>query len=282
MCYHLAMRNLLAACLFAVPASAQTGLPAFEFTSAAQLRAMTEQRAAIPAPAAVAADVISSGHMLVQAGKESLYGYAATKEQFEESVARWTAVLRAAGITPGAPEWKDTIFTLPYKTSDGRVLRTFLAEPVQFPPKDEAGLRENMALSLSSLRAAGLTPVAANVVNLVYLLPTYSILYLAEPAAAPAKETRLRVLMPGDDIDADLVKASGVTVVQTPKPWVLVYVGQELGYVGLVAKTREDIEARVAKRSAYLAEQGKKIVGAKIVPLDDPDYKFAAGLLFFQ
>lgn len=276
------MRNLLAACLFAVPASAQTGLPAFEFTSAAALRANVEQRAAIAAPAPVPADVITSGHMLIQAGKDVLFGHADTKEQFEQSAARWSSALRAAGVTPGAAEWKDGFFVLPYKTSDGRVLRSFLAEPVQFPPKDDAGLRANMALSQSALRAAGLTIVASNVVNLEYLLPTYSILYLTKPEADRADEAQLRVLKPGDDLDADLVKASGVTVVQTPKPWVLVYIGPELGYVGLIAKTREDIEARVAKRSAYLVEQGKRIVGSKIVPFEDPDYKFAAALLFFQ
>lgn len=275
------MRNLLVL-LLAAPASAQTGLPAFEFTSAAQLRGNVEQRAAIAAPAAAAADVITSGHMLIQAGKDVLFGYADTKEQFEESAARWSSALRAKGIAPGKAEWKDGIFTLPYTTSDGRVLRSFLAEPVQFPPKDEAGLRANMALAQSALSAAGLTPVAANVVNLEYLLPTYSILYLAKPEASREKETQLRVLKPGDDLDADLIKASGVTVVQTPKPWVLVYVGPELGYVSLIAKTREDLDARVAKRSAFLVEQGKKIVGSKVVALDDPDYKFAAGLLFFQ
>lgn len=275
------MRNLLVL-LLAVPASAQTGLPAFNFTSAAEFRANVEQRAAIAAPAAAAADVITSGHLLIQAGKDVLFGYADTKEQFEEAAARWSSALRAKGIAPGRAEWKDKIFTLPYKTSDGRVLRSFLAEPVQFPPKDDAGLRANMALAESALDAAGLTPVAANVVNLEYLLPTYSILYLVKPEASREKETQLRVLKPGDDLDEGLIKASGVTVVQTPKPWVLVYVGPELGYVGLIAKTREDIDARVAKRSAFLVEQGKRIVGSKVVALDDPDYKFAAALLFFQ
>ncbi|UPT74372.1 MAG: hypothetical protein M0D55_01085 [Elusimicrobiota bacterium] len=276
------MRHLLLACLFAVPASAQTGLPAFEFTSAAQLRAMNEQRAAIAAPAAVPADVITSGHMLLQAGKDVLFGYADTKEQFEEAAARWSSALRAAGVTPGVPEWKDKLFTLPYKTADGRVIRAFRADPMQFPPKDDAGLRANMALAQSALRAAGLTPVASNVVNLEYLLPTYSILYLVKPEASREKETQLRVLKPGDDLDPGLIAKSGVTVVQTPKPWILVYVGAELGCVGFIAKTREDIEARLAKRTAYLVEQGKRIVGSKIVAFDDPDYKFAAELLFFQ
>ena len=201
---------------------------------------------------------------------------------FAESVAHWSAVLKAAGIEPGAASYKDGLFTLAYRTIDGRVLRGFLAEPRQFPPKDEAGLRTNMALAQAALSAAGLTPVSARVVNLEYLLPTYSLLYLAKPETLRERETQLRVLKPGDDIDADLIKASGVVVVQQPQPWMLVYVGPELGYVGLWAKTAEDLALRVEKRKAFLVGQGKRIVGEKPYAIDDAEYKFGAALLFFQ
>ena len=90
------------------------------------------------------------------------------------------------------------------------------------------------------------------------------------------------MLKPGGDIDADLIKASGVTVVQKPQPWILVYVGPELGYVGLIAKTAEDLAVRLEKRKAHLIAAGKKIVGSKLVAVDDSEYKFGAELLFFQ
>lgn len=277
------MKNLIAALalvLAPLAAAAENGaLPAFHFTGAAQLRA---EKTEFAAPAPRPADVIVSGHMLIQAGKDSLFGFAKTPDEFAQAVAHWSGVLEAAGIEPGTPELKDGIFVLPYRTADGRVLRDFLADARQFPPKDEEGLRANMALAADALTAAGLTPVSARVVDLEYMLPTYSILYLVKPEALRERETQLRVLKPGDDIDADLLKASGVTVVQTPKPWLAVYIGPELGYVNLWAKTAEDLAAKLEKRKAFLVERGKRIVGERFFPIDDAEYKFGAGLLFFQ
>ena len=54
------------------------------------------------------------------------------------------------------------------------------------------------------------------------------------------------------------------------------------GDVGLIAKTAEDLAVRLEKRTAYLVAAGKKIVGSKLVAVDDTEYKFGAELLFFQ
>ncbi len=261
-------------------ASAETpGLPAFHFTGAAELRA---DQAAVAAPEPRPADVIVKGHLFIQAGADSLFGYADTPEQFVEAAAHWTEVLKAAGIEPGAPTYQGKIFILPYRTTDGRMLRAFLADARQFPPKDDAGLRANMAAAQRALSAAGLTPVAARVVNLDFLLPTYSILYLTKPEAVREHERQLRVLKPGNVIDADLLQASGVRVVQKPEPWLLVYIGPELGYVSLAAKTREDLARRLERSKAYLIGKGKQIIGEKLIAVDDAEYKFGAELLFFQ
>lgn len=277
------MKNLLPALallLSPLAVSADNGaLPAFRFTGAAALRA---EGSAVAAPAPRPADVVSKGHMHLQAGKSVLFGFAKTPEQFVEATSYWTEVLRNAGIEPGAPAYKDGIFTIPYRTPDGRVIRDFMAEPKQFPPKDDAGLRANMALAEKALSDAGLTPVSARVLNLEYALPTYSLLYLAKPEALEERETQLRVLKPGDDLDEGLIAASGVTVVQKPQPWMLVYIGPELGYVGLWAKTAEDLAAKLEKRKAFLVGQGKRIVGEKPYAIDHPEYKFGAALLFFQ
>lgn len=274
------MKLLAAAVLLSSPLAASAeALPAFTFTGAAALRAAAP---AIEAPAPRPADVIAKSHLYIQAGKDVLFGFAKTPEQFAEASSYWTGVLAAAGIEAGVPTFKDEFFTIPYRTADGRVLRAFTAEARQFPPKDEAGLRANMALARGALAAAGLTPVSTRVVNLEYLLPTYSILYLAKAEALREHETLLRVLKPGDDLDADLIKASGVSVVQRPQPWMLVYIGPELGYVGLIAKTAEDLALRLEKRTALLVAAGKKIVGHKLGPVDHPEYKFGADLLFFQ
>lgn len=275
------MKNLIPALLLLLSSAAfaETGLPTFGFTSVAQLRS---EKLALAAPAPRPADVIVKGYMYVQTGKDVLFGFAKTREEFLEASSYWTGVLDAAGLQAGAATYKDEFFTIPYRSADGRVLRNFTAEARQFAPKDEAALRANMALAASALGKAGLTVVSARVLNLEYLLPTYSLLYLAKPEALQERETQLRVLKPGDDLDADLIKASGVTVVQTPEPWLLVYIGPELGYVGLIAKTAEDLALRLEKRKAYLVSAGKRIVGEKLVAVDHPEYKFGAELLFFQ
>lgn len=275
------MKLLSAVVLLLAPlaASADSGMPAFGFTGAAALRANS---AAVAVPAPRAADVIAKSHMYIQAGKSVLFGYAKTPAEFAEATAYWTGVLSAAGIQAGAPTYKNEFFTIPYTTTDGRVLRAFVAEPRQFPPKDEPGLRANMTLAQGALAAAGLTPVSVRVVNLEYLLPTYSILYLTKPETLQERETQLRVLRPGDDLDEDLIKASGVKVVQMAQTWLLVYIGPELGYVGLIAKTAEDLAARLDKRTAALIAAGKRIVGHKLVAIDFDEYKFGAELIFFQ
>jgi hypothetical protein len=260
-------------------AASSDGWPSFGMMGFAQIRAM---KSSLKTPRAKAGDEISSSHMLAQAGRDSLYGYAQTPEEAAEAAAYWTKVLTSAGVQPGAASFADGMYRIPYKTADGRVIRDFLADPRQFPPKDENGLRANMALAQSALAKAGLNVAAARVVNIEALLPTYSVMYLTKPDENPDHETRLRVLKPGDDIDFDVYRGAGVNVVQTPETWMLVYIGPELGYVTVVAKTRDEIAEKLAKRKNFLLSEGKRLIADKIVPLDDADYKFAAAIYFFQ
>jgi len=282
------MKNLIAALVLVLSplaASAETrGLPAFDFTGAAALRAGQPLVPFLP-PQARPADVITQGHMLIQAGREVLVGHTATPEEFAEASAYWSQVLREAGIEPGQASVNSGVFTLPYKTTDGRVLRSFLAETRQFPPKDEQGLRDNMALALKALNAAGLTPVSARVVALDSgsLLPTYSLLYLTNPLEAREREVQLRVLKPGDDVPVELIRTvPEITIVQVPEPWLLVYVGPQLGYVGLWAQTPEELALRLAKRKEFLAGLGKRVIAEKFTSIDHPVYKFGVEILFFQ
>jgi hypothetical protein len=276
------MRNVLAASLLLLTSgafAASEGLPSFGSISFAQLRAI---KSSIPTPKSKAGDEITDYHMIAQAGKDSLFGYAQTPEQAAEATAYWSKALNAAGVKPGAATFADGIYQIPYKTADGRVIRDFLADPRQFPPKDEAGLRANMAMAQSALAKAGLSVVAARVVNVDALLPTYNVFYLTKPDENPDHETRLRVLKPGDDLDADVYRGAGVNVVQTPETWMLVYIGPELGYVTVIGKTQDEIAEKLAKRKDYLLSEGKRLIADKILPLDDAEYKFAAAIYFFQ
>lgn len=274
--------SLLALCLMAASgarAATLEGLPAFGAVDFSALRAQTFE---LKTPAATAGDEITAYHLIVQAGRDSLFGYAQTPAEAAEAIAYWTKALSAAGVNPGAATFSDGMYAIPYRTADGRVIRDFLADPRQFPPKDPAGLRANMALIQAALAKAGLDPVAARVVNVDALLPTYSVLYLTKADANPDHEARLRVLKPGDDLDADVYRGAGVNVVQTPETWMMVYTGPELGYVTVVGRTRDEIAEKLAKRKEFLLSEGKRLIADKIEPLDDAEYKFAAAIYFFQ
>lgn len=266
------MRTLIALSLFLTPALAgAAGLPDFHYTD---LKTLRSADAAVEAPAGAPADVITQGHMLLRAGTKVLVGYADTAEQAAAGAAYWASVLNAAGVQTGAMEYKSGLYTIPYKTADGRVIRSFLADPRQFPPKDEAGLRADMAAVQAGLASAGLTPLSARVVNLEFMLPTYSLLYLTRPAAKPEHEAQLRLLKPGDDLDPKPLQDAGLTVISQPKPWILVYVGPEAGHVGMLAKTAESAAEKLKARREFLAKNGLRVVAEKTSPTDFDDYKF--------
>jgi hypothetical protein len=272
-------KTLLAALLLAAAPAAAEGLPSFQFTNAAQLRAEPFKLAA---PPAAAGDVLTENSMLIQAGKTSLFGFAQTRPEFERAAAYWTAALTSAGVKAGTPAWADGMYQIPYATADGRVIRDFLADPKQFPPKDDAGLRANMADVQGALAKAGLTVVAARVVKVDVILPTYSILYLTKPDQNPDHETRLRVLKPGDDLDFSVFRAAGLNILQTPQPWMMVYLGPSVGYVGLWGHTPADLAAKVEKRRQFLEGEGGRVVAVRDFPIDDADFPYGAGLYFFR
>ncbi len=265
--------------LLASGAYAGEGAPSFGTFSFASLRAAKTN---IATPRSKAGDVITAYHMIAQAGKDSLFGYADNAADAAEATSYWTAVLKAAGIQTGASSFADGMYKIPYKIADGRVIRGFLADSRQFPPKDEAGLRANMALAAGALNKTGLSVVAAHVVELDALLPTYSVLYLTQLNELSEHETRLRLLKAGDDLEFGVYRGAGINVVQTPETWMMVYIGPEAGYVSLIAQTQDDIDAKVAKRRDFLAGENKKMIAERRFPVDDPDYKFGAALYFFQ
>jgi hypothetical protein len=146
------------------------------------------------------------------------------------------------------------------------VLRDFLADARQFPPKDEAGLNV----------------VSTHVLGVDALSPTYSILNLTRADALTERETRLRVLKAADDLEFGVFRGAGVDVIQTPETWMMVYVGPEVGYAALIAATQDDIEAKTANRREFLAGEGKKLIAERRLSVDDPVCKFGAALYFFQ
>ncbi len=279
------MRNLLLAVSLAAaasPARAADGLPSFGFTGVSQIRRSLAEAPAASAPRGAAADVVSRRHMHVQAGRDSLFGYADTPAEFAEVSAYIRGALLAAGVEPGTPELKSGMFSFPYKAPAGKVIRGFIADAKQFPPKDEAGLRDNMALAQRALADAGMPLVSARVLNLQAILPTYSLLYLTDRQENQVRETRLRLLNAREATDFDVFRAAGLRVVQVPKPWMMVYVGPEAGVVNMGAKDEETARKRLAERREYLVGQGKTILAERVVPVEAPNLAFVVSLYFLH
>lgn len=264
----------------AARAQSPEGLPAFQFAGFSALRALPPS-VALAAPGAQAADVITENRLVAQAGTV-LFGYASNDEGFRDAAAYWTAALRSAGVQTGAPGFSNGMWRIPYATGDGTVLRSVLADARQFAPKDEAALRADMALAQAALSRDGLTPIAARVVNVSELLPTYLLVYKTKPDSNPDHESRLRVLAPGDDLDFGVFRAAGLDIVETPRTWMMVYVGPAAGYVSLAAKTTQDLAKILQAREDFLMQSGRKILAARDFPIDDPDYKFGVGVYFLQ
>jgi hypothetical protein len=276
------MRTAAALCLLlaaAARARAAEVLPAFGSVAFNELRAL---KPALPTPRGSAADVIASNHLIVQAGADVLFGYADSDAEEKEAVAYWTSALNAAGVRTGTPSFADGMYQIPYRTGDGTVLVSFLADARQFAPKDEGALRLDMARAQAALTRDGLAPLAARVVDVDVILPTYLILYKTKPDPNPDHEVRLRLLAPGDDMDFDVFRAAGLDVVETPKTWLMVYVGPAAGYVSLAAKSADELAQKVSDREAFLKQSGRTLLAEKNFAIDDPDYAFGAALYFLQ
>jgi hypothetical protein len=263
-----------------VPLSAAAeGLPSFSFTGASALRRAAAEAAGVPSPSARAADVITQPYLHAQAGRDALLGSADTAAQAAEASAQWAGTLRAAGVTPGTPRFEAGLWILPYTAPAGLALREFTADPKQFPPKDEAGLRANMALAQQALSSAGLSVVSAKVLELGFVLPTYTLLYLTPAAADDAHETRLRLLNAREESDFS-VFAGAVRVVQVPKPWLMVYVGPQAGVVHMGAADAAAAQRKLAERRAFLTGEGHRILSERVTPTGDAVVPFEVSLYF--
>ncbi|TBR22129.1 hypothetical protein EPO15_08720, partial [bacterium] len=93
-------------------ASAASAAPELRYTGIDQVKALAAETPAVGEARPVAgSDVITEAHILVQAGKDVLFGYADTPAQAAAAAAYWTAALKPAGVTVGAPEYKNNFFT---------------------------------------------------------------------------------------------------------------------------------------------------------------------------
>lgn len=277
---------VFAALLLAAAASAAElptlGSTPFSMPSLKDLRAAAAAQPEL-SPRAAADPASGSVAQFPLAGDYTLLGYADTQAEEQAAVASWTKILANAGLTPGQPTWDGSSYTIPYTSPDGRLLRRFSADPREFAPKDPAALQADEALVSAALAKAGLKVVAALDENIDGMLPTYDLYYLTLPDADHDRESQVRVLSNGDDIDYDILDQAGIDIVSKPKSWLAVYVGPAVSFVSLLSDTQDDAQQRLDTRVQWLQSQGAKIIGSRITedPSAPAEYSYVARVYFF-
>ncbi|MDD5629938.1 MAG: hypothetical protein PHU21_12795 [Elusimicrobia bacterium] len=281
---------LLAGAL-ALPASAQES---FTYTSFQQLRQMLPAGSPSVAGRAmgltsVVTENITQGYLLPRAGRQSLYAFPKDLAQNQAFLDRWTGILKRAGFTPGPNEYqKDIISVLPYTHADGLALREFMADHMQFKPKDPADLLANMEKISGLVQAAGLPIIASFTSDFEYSLPTYHLYYVTKGSAKENEEKQVRILK-AEGADPKILAKAGVQVLQQIRDYSdtmdirTVYIGREIGLVTRSADKREDLDTRIADFKKFIAEQGGSFIEAVVRELPPGSYRnFEADLYFYQ
>ncbi|MBI5211074.1 MAG: hypothetical protein HY927_13975 [Elusimicrobia bacterium] len=259
----------------------------FSYTGAARLRALPAEGVPAPGPivsfsaALPAVGRITDLGLLAQTGRKNLYSYNDTREQHDAFLVMWAPILSAAGFTPGQPTREHSLSVLPYEGGDDLVVREFLAEPLQFKPKDEPDRLANLAMVAGAARDAGFPVIANYLVDHPYLLPTYALYYVTHGADKLEREVQVRVLKK-EGVDPAVLERAGLKVLQSKDDFVTVYIGQEVGMVYRAADELPDLQLKIDEFKKFIAGQGGRFLEAKVTALPPGSWrKYVADLYFF-
>ncbi len=226
-------------------------------------------------------------HLLAQTSKSVLFTSAKTEAEFNEFVATWTPILNKFGIKVTGTEYKEEFGTLTYSSPDGRVVRDFLAEDMNYDALDPVAINTMKHGLLEPLEQAGMTPIAALDIKNEIFRPTFKLYYLTKPEENMDHEAQLRQLKNGDDIDFDLL-ANAVTLVKKDASFSMVYIGRLLGFKSKLAVSEAAASVKVEEYKKFLAENKKEFIASKTLKLDEPfvvgadTYNYALNMYFFQ
>lgn len=281
---------ILAAALFSV---STLGAAGFNDISAADIRALKTE---VPVPALQQEETAKCGHvsgeitqlhLLAQASKSQVYSYAATEAEYNEFKAMWTPIIEKFGMKVISAEYKNSYGILKYESADGRVIREFMGEKMNYDALSAEAMKKEQHMLLEALEAKGMTPVAGFMIKHPAFRPTFNVYYLTKAEENADHEIQLRQMKHGDDIDFALV-ANSVTLVEKDADFSMVYIGKLLGYKAKLGADEAEIQAKLADYKKFLIENKKEFIGARIEQLKEPftigdhTYKYAVGMYFFQ
>ncbi len=235
----------------------------------------------------VTGEITGKLHLLAQTGKSLLFTSAATEAEFKEFVEMWTPILGKFNIKVTGTEYKSGFGTLTYASPDGRVVRDFMAEGMNYDALSSTTIAKLQHELLEPLEQAGMTPVAAlNIKNDIFR-PTFKLYYLTKPEENMDHEVQLRQLKNGDDIDFDLLTGA-VTLVKQDASFSMVYIGKLLGFKSKLAADEAGIAVKLADYKKFLTENKKEFIASKTYKLDAPisytggSFGYVVNIYFFQ
>lgn len=248
-----------------------------------------QQTATAPKCDHVTGEIAAKLYLLAQTSKSRLYTYAKTEAEFKEFTDMWTPILAkfAMKVIARTYDPKVGFGTLQYVSSDGSVVREFMADGMNYDALSQPAMEKLKHELLEPLEQAGMTPVAVLDIKNEIFRPTFRIYYLTKPEENQDHEIRLRQLKNGDDIDFELL-AGAVNIVKKDRTFSLVYIGKLLGYKSKLAADELTATMGVAKYKEFLTEQKKEFIASSIFKLDEPftvgehTYKYAYSVYFFQ
>ncbi|MCM2268099.1 MAG: hypothetical protein NDI60_10055 [Elusimicrobiales bacterium] len=247
----------------------------------------------VPAPALPAAKCghvageITKMHLLAQANKSQVFSYAETEAQYNEFKAMWQPILEKFGMKVISAEYKGKYGVLKYESPDSTVLRTFLADGMNYDALSADAMKKEQHMLLEALEKQGMTPVAAFMIKTEFLRPTFNVYYLTKEDANPDHENQLRQLKNGEDIDFDLLTGA-VTFVEKDASFSLVYIGKLLGSKTKLAADEAGMNVKIADYRKFLAENKKEFIASRVFKLEKPiefsggNFNYAANIYFFQ
>ena len=226
-------------------------------------------------------------HLLAQASKNVLFTYADTEAQFGEFVAKWTPILNKFGIKVAGTEYKNQFGILKYESPDGRVVRDFMAENLNYDALSSTTMAKLQHELIEPLEQAGMTPIASFFIKNEVFRPTFNIYYLTKPEENMDHEVQLRQLKNGEDIDFDLLDGK-VSIVRKDASFSMVYIGKLLGFKSKLATDTAAAAVGLENYKKFLAENKKEFIASKVLKLDEPftsgdhTFNYLLNMYFFQ
>ena len=230
---------------------------------------------------------ITSLHLLAQTSRSQLFTYAKTEAEFKEFVGKWTPILGKFGIKVTGTEYKNEFGILRYESPDGRVVRDFMAENMNYDALNPAAIEKLQHELLEPLEQAGMTPIASFTIKHEAFRPTFKLYYLTKPEENMDHELQLRQLKNGEDIDFDLLTGA-VNLVKKDASFSMVYIGKLLGSKSKLAVDEAGIAVKLADYKKFLAENKKEFIASRTYKLEKPieltDIKlnYLINIYFFQ